>query len=72
MRPFVSKPYAVLFVTAVACLTSSCTKQAPVHASNATPTDVPTVAVAKASTEDLSHGLVPLSSKTAFSLDMRC
>jgi RND family efflux transporter MFP subunit len=58
MRMFVSKSHAVLFVTAVACLTFSCSKQAPVHASDDTPADIPTVAVAKVSTEDLSHGLV--------------
>src|ERR1035441_10430953 len=58
MRKFVSMPYAILFVTAVACLTFSCSKQAPVHASDSQPADIPTVAVAKASTEDLSHGLV--------------
>src|ERR1019366_5340914 len=58
MRKFVSMPYAILFVTAVACLTFSCSKQAPVHASDSQPADIPTVTVAKASTEDLSHGLV--------------
>src|ERR1035441_9949987 len=58
MRSVVSPPYALLFVMAAACLTSSCSKQAPVHASDAQPTDIPTVAVAKVSTEDLSHGLV--------------
>jgi RND family efflux transporter MFP subunit len=58
MPTFVSKPYTILFVTAVACLTFSCSKQAPVHASDDTPADIPTVAVAKVSTEDLSHGLV--------------
>src|ERR1017187_8987376 len=58
MRNVVSKPCALLFVMAAACLTFSCSKQAPVHASDAQPTDIPTVAVAKVSTEDLSHGLV--------------
>ena len=58
MRSVVSPPYALLFVMAAACLTSSCSKQAPVHASDAQPTDVPTVAVAKVSTADLSRGLV--------------
>ena len=42
---------------AEAYLTASCSKQAPVHASDSQP-DIPTVAVAKVSTEDLSHGLV--------------
>src|SRR5450432_2185302 len=58
MRNVFSKPCALLFVMAAACLTFSCSKHEPVQAGSATPTDVPTVAVAKASTEDLSHGLV--------------
>jgi RND family efflux transporter MFP subunit len=58
MRTVVSKPYTLLFVMAAAYLTSACSKQAPVHASDARPADIPTVAVAKVSTEDLSHGLV--------------
>ena len=58
MRNVVSKPYALLFVMAAACLTFSCSKHEPVLASNAEAADVPTVAVAKVSTEDLSHGLV--------------
>ena len=58
MRNVVSKPYALLFVMAAACLTFSCSKHEPVLASNAKAADVPTVAVAKVSTEDLSHGLV--------------
>ena len=58
MRNVVSKPSALLFIVAAACLTSSCSKHEPVQASNAKAADVPTVAVAKVSTEDLSHGLV--------------
>jgi RND family efflux transporter MFP subunit len=58
MRTVVSKPYALLFVMAAAYLTSACSKPAPVHARDAKPADIPTVAVAKVSTEDLSHGLV--------------
>ena len=58
MRSVFSKPYALLFVVAAACLTSSCSKQESVHAGNAGPIDTPTVAVARVSTEDLSHGLV--------------
>ena len=58
MRNLVSKPHALLFVMALAYLTSSCSKHEPVLASNGNPADVPTVAVAKVSTEDLSHGLV--------------
>jgi RND family efflux transporter MFP subunit len=58
MRNVVSKPYALLFVMAAACLTFSCSKHEPVQASSAKPADVPTVAVAKVSTADLSHGLV--------------
>jgi RND family efflux transporter MFP subunit len=58
MRSVVSKPYALLFVVAAAYLTSSCSKQAPVHASTVPPPDVPTVAIAKVSTGDLSHDIV--------------
>ena len=58
MRTFVPKPYTALFVMGAAYLTASCSKQAPVHASDSQPADIPTVAVAKVSTEDLSHGLV--------------
>ena len=58
MRNLVSKPHALLFVMAMAYLNSSCSKHEPVLASNGNPADVPTVAVAKVSTEDLSHGLV--------------
>jgi RND family efflux transporter MFP subunit len=58
MRNVVSKPHALLFVMAMAYLTASCSKHGAVQASNAIPADVPTVAVAKVSTEDLSHGLV--------------
>jgi RND family efflux transporter MFP subunit len=54
----VSTPYALLFVLTAAYLTSGCSKHEPVQASSIKPTDVPTVAVAKVSTEDLSHGLV--------------
>ena len=50
--------YALLFVMAAAYLTASCSRQAPVHASNVQPIEVPAVAVVKASAEDLSHGLV--------------
>ena len=32
MRNVVSKPYALLFVIAAACLTSSCSKREPVQA----------------------------------------
>jgi RND family efflux transporter MFP subunit len=58
MRNVVSKPYALLFVMAAAYLTSACSKHEPVQASSAKAADVPTVAVAKVSKEDLSHGLV--------------
>jgi RND family efflux transporter MFP subunit len=58
MRKFVSKPAVVLIVAAVALLTTSCSKHDAVEASGARASDVPTVAVAKATTEDLSHGLV--------------
>jgi RND family efflux transporter MFP subunit len=55
MRTVVSQPAALLIVAAAAFLTASCSKHQPVEAS--TP-EIPTVPVAKASTEDLSHGLV--------------
>ena len=58
MRNAFSKPYALLFVMAAACLAYSCSKHQPVQAGSTQPADVPTVAVAKVSTEDLSHGLV--------------
>jgi RND family efflux transporter MFP subunit len=48
---------AFLLVTIAACLTS-CAKHDPVLAANAKPSEIPSVAVARASTEDLSHGLV--------------
>lgn len=48
---------SVLFIAA-ACLTTSCARREAVQAGSAKPGDVTTVAVAKASTEDLSRGLV--------------
>ena len=53
-----SKPYALLFIVAAACLAPSCSKREPVQAGQSQGADIPTVAVAKVSTEDLSHGLV--------------
>lgn len=58
MRNVVSKPRALLLIAAAACLTSACSKHEPVQASDSKAADIPTVAVAKASPEDLSHGLV--------------
>jgi RND family efflux transporter MFP subunit len=58
MRNVVSKPYALLFVIAAACLTSSCSKREPVQAGSTKVDDIPTVAVAQVCTEDLSNGLV--------------
>jgi biotin carboxyl carrier protein len=58
MRNLVSKPYHVLHILAAALLASSCAQREAVHASVDKPADAPTVAVAKASTQDLSHGLV--------------
>jgi RND family efflux transporter MFP subunit len=58
MRNRFSRHYAFLSVMAAVCLTASCSRNEPVQAGSAKPTDVPTVAVAKVSTEDLSHGLV--------------
>jgi RND family efflux transporter MFP subunit len=58
MRNSVSKSCALLFIAAAAYLTSGCSKHEPVQAGEAKAGDVPTVAVAKATIEDLSHGLV--------------
>ena len=58
MRNFVFKPSALLFIVAAACLAPSCSRREPVEAGNPKETDIPVVAVAKVSTEDLSHGLV--------------
>jgi RND family efflux transporter MFP subunit len=58
MRNLPSKPYALLFIVAAAYLGVSCSKREPVEASNPKASDIPTVAVAKVTTEDLSHGLV--------------
>ena len=58
MRNIVSKHYALLFVVAAAYLTFSCSKREPVQAGSAKAADIPTVAVAMVSTEDLSRGLV--------------
>jgi RND family efflux transporter MFP subunit len=52
------RPLAVPVIVGAACLASSCSKHEPVQASNTKPADILTVAVAKASTENLSHGLV--------------
>ncbi len=58
MRNVVSKPHAMLVLVAAACLSASCSKREPVEASNPKASDIPTVAVAKVTTEDLSHSLV--------------
>ena len=58
MRNLVSKPYALPYTIAAALLASSCGRREAVQASVVKPADVPTVAVAKVSTEDLWHGLV--------------
>ena len=58
MRNVDFKPYAMLLVIATFYLSTSCSRHAPVEAGNPKETDVPTVAVAKVSIEDLSHGLV--------------
>jgi len=58
MRTFVPKPLPLMFAVAAATFSYSCSKHVPVQASDSKTAEVPTVAVAKASTEDLSHGLV--------------
>jgi RND family efflux transporter MFP subunit len=57
--PSVSRATPLTVVVLAAWLSSGCSRQdSRVQASNAKPAEVPTVAVARASTEDLSHGLV--------------
>jgi RND family efflux transporter MFP subunit len=58
MRNSVSKPYHVLHILAAALMASSCAQREAVQASDVKAADAPTVAVARASTQDLSHGLV--------------
>jgi RND family efflux transporter MFP subunit len=58
MRNVGCKCRALLFVMAAAFLTSACSKHDSDQAGSGKPTDVPTIAVAKVSTEDLSQGLV--------------
>jgi RND family efflux transporter MFP subunit len=58
MRNFVSKPRALLIIAAASYLTSGCSLHESVQAGEASANDAPTVAVAKATIEDLSHGLV--------------
>jgi biotin carboxyl carrier protein len=58
MRNSVSKPRALLIIAAFSYLTSGCSLHESVQAREARANDAPTVAVAKATIEDLSHGLV--------------
>jgi RND family efflux transporter MFP subunit len=58
MRNLVSKHRALLLIAVAAGLTSACSKHEPVQASDSKSAEAPTVAVAKATIEDLSHGLV--------------
>jgi RND family efflux transporter MFP subunit len=58
MRSIVSQPCARLLIMAAALVSASCSRHEPVQAGNAKAADVPTVAVAMVTTEDLSHGLV--------------
>jgi RND family efflux transporter MFP subunit len=57
MRKLASTTYVLLLFAAV-CLLSACSRHPPVQASDSKAADVPTVAVTKATPEDLSHGLV--------------
>ncbi len=57
MRNVVSHSHALLLVLA-AGLGISCSRHGAVHASTTKPSEITTVAVAKVSTEDLSHGMV--------------
>jgi RND family efflux transporter MFP subunit len=56
--PVATRLTPVLLIVAAACLSSACSKHGSVQASSTKVSEVPTVAVAKASTDDLSHGLV--------------
>ena len=56
--PVASRPATVLLIVGAAYLSSACSKHDAVQASSTKAAELPTVAVAKASTEDLSHGLV--------------
>jgi RND family efflux transporter MFP subunit len=58
MWDIIRRPLPSSAIVVGACLVCSCTQNKPVQASDNRPADVPTVAVAKASTENLSHGLV--------------
>ena len=58
MRNAASKTCASLFATVVILLTVSCARRGSVQAADSRIAEVPTVAVAKATPEDLSHGLV--------------
>src|SRR5947208_10008518 len=58
MRNVVSRAQGVLLITVAACLTVSCSKHEPLQAANIQPADIPTVPVARITTEDLSRGLV--------------
>ena len=59
MRNPVSKPGALLVVVLAACLTSSCSNTVLAGSAKPAdiPADIPTVAVARVTTEDLSTGL---------------
>lgn len=58
MRKVVIRSLPVLIVGLAAFIASSCSKHESVQARSTQPSEIPTVAVAKATTEDLSHDLV--------------
>src|SRR5512143_2438686 len=58
MRRFVLSSFAVLLIAAVGFLNSSCSKTRRVEARSTSSSDSPTVAVARAEMEDLSHDIV--------------
>jgi RND family efflux transporter MFP subunit len=58
MRIVVSKSCGIYLTAGLLLFASACSKQDAVQASTGKSADVPTVAVARASTEDLTHGLV--------------
>src|SRR5579862_7977108 len=57
-RKLILPALAVLLAGLVALVSSSCSRASKVEATGSTATDAPTVAVAKATVEDLSRGIV--------------
>jgi RND family efflux transporter MFP subunit len=58
IMPLACRPTPLLLIFVALYLNSACSRRETVQASSGKPAEIPTVAVARASTEDLSHGLV--------------